>query len=405
MRRRPLAIGLLTATLLAVTTLTAAPASAAPAIVPTRLPYPTGGTNAIGPGIDFDNSNAQLAETIPATIKPGWTASPPLCSQAGGSSVPAISVARSTTVVLEREYGCSFVSAYSTSTGALRWRVKYDVARDLRVTGGIVYVATNNEDSYYLDALDLRTGAKKWSKPFGWQIDSIGSGLISSGLMTLNAKTGTLGRVFEPDASGRSLMNDGRIYLNVDSTVSATSATTGDLIWRYQKPGLNSARGDALPQLHEGRLYIRSDYELSTVKVLDPSTGKVIRQLPESQSPIAFDGDFGFFTKTALNKPSVITAVNLKTGVKIWSHSLPSSDGNWSVWEKSAPVVSNGLVWLLHASSTGSMPHLAAFDEVTGATRSSTVLTCEAGTNGALVLAQHRLFASSDCGVRTYLGK
>ncbi|MFD1079636.1 hypothetical protein, partial [Longispora fulva] len=90
----------------------ALPAGAADRIDPGHLPYPKGGTTAIGPGIDVSNENAQLADTVPATIKRSWRASPPGCPGSSGSGATSMSVTKKITVVHDVQYQCGWVSAY-----------------------------------------------------------------------------------------------------------------------------------------------------------------------------------------------------------------------------------------------------------------------------------------------------
>ena len=408
---RRIAVALFTTAVLLVPAAMPAGASASSSIVPTIRPYPAAGTKSIGPGTASGNTNAQLAEVVPATVVPGWAATPELCPSSGGVSVTSIAVSGSRTVVLERQYQCGSVSAYDTASGALQWRVPYHLATSAWVshTNRLVYV-THDEpatsSSHLVSALDLATGTVRWSSPLlGGDIDSIGNGVLVGDTTMLDLATGSsVPRLKIPagTSGGKSLVADGRVFRNSSTDVTAWSVKTGALLWSYKKVG-TSAGGDALPAFHEGRLYVRSDYDSSTVKVFSAASGKVLRQLPVSTSPIAFDGDYGFLTASKQNATSTVTAVDLRTGHRFWTRGLPD-DPRPSVEIGSGPVVANGLLWLLHAPDTGTHPVLTAFDEVTGATRSTTTLPCAAGVDGALTVAQKRLFASSECGVQTYVG-
>ena len=391
-------------------TLIASPATAAPTLQPTRLPYPTGGTNSIGSGIAEGNARAQLAEKLPAAIKSSWSAAPQLCPSAGGVSPSSVAVAGARTIVLEEQYQCASVSTYDTKTGALTWRKRYHFATAAKVTSGMVYVSHDNpaDGSWSVDALDVATGAVRWTEPLlGNSIDSIGSGVLVADTQMLNLKTGSRTPALQIPAGtfgGQSLVANGRVFRNSSTELSAWSVSTGKRLWSYTKVG-TSAGGDAVPSLHDGRLYVRSDYDGSTVKVFNPATGKVIRQLPVSTAPLAFDGDYGFFTETKQNAQTVVTAVNVKTGVKIWTRALPTKGGSWVPWGGTGAIVADGNVWLVHAPNTGTPAHLTAFDERTGTTASSTTLPCEPGVNAALTIAQQRLFVSTDCGIHTYIAK
>lgn len=410
MRTRPKILGVTGVVALLATALLAGPADAAASVPPTHKAYPAGGTNSLGPGISEGNTNAQLAERLPATIVPSWTVTPPICPSSGGANPSSIAVAGNHTVVLERQYQCSSVSTYDTATGKLIWRKNYHFATSAPVINGLVYVSrdNSNDGSWAVDALELPSGSVRWTKPIiSDRIDSVGSGVLVADTQMLDLRTGSATPRLQIPAGtsgGKSLVAGGRVYRNSSTQVSAWSVATGERLWTYAKVG-SSAGGDALPALHDGRLYVRSDSEHSTVKVLDPTTGKVMRQLPVSTAPLAFDGDFAFFTKARQNAQTFVTAVNVKTGVVAWSRGLPTRGGAWVPWSGTGPIVANGLVWMMHAPDTGTPAHLTAFDERTGATSTSTTLSCEPGTEGALTIAQQRLFASSNCGTVTFVAR
>jgi outer membrane protein assembly factor BamB len=379
-------------------------------IVPGHLPYPSGGTNAIGPGIDSNNQNAQLAESIGSRIKAGWHARPPLCPSAAGSDATSISVAGSRTVVLDRQYQCSWLSAYDTATGKLYWRRQYHFALNAKINGSTVYVLHDTaDDADLVDAIDLATGTLKWTQydggyngPYGM---TIGSGLLMSAFWAADVATGahrfTVAEAPAASTDGIAFIAGGRIFNNSASAVQAYSVTSGALLWSYRKqPYSGPAAGNAAPSLHNGLLYVPTNFGTasSTTLVLNPATGARVRILPRSDLPIAFDGEVGIFTVTDYNKPSVLSAVNLTTGAVYWTHRLPANDTHPTVMA-APPVIENGLVWILDGVDTGTPGHVAALDEITGATRSILVQSCPVAFNSSLIIAQHRIFASSNCGV------
>lgn len=394
-----------------------------PAIVPTHLSYPVGGTSVIGLGIDSANQNAQLAESVGAALQPSWRAEPPVCQQSAGSGPTSISVAGSLTVVVDEQYQCSYLSAYKTATGVLVWRKKFaggDFTRTAAVVGGLVYLEHDGANGTLLNAYDLATGALKWSSydgdEYGQLVNSIGSGLVTNENWADDALTGahkfttTLSNGSSTD--GTSFAAGGRMYYNADGAIQANSVTTGALLWSYVKPGsyLGSGHGNAVPALHDGLLYVRSIYQqtgVSTTAVLNPATGLLVRTLPESDVPIAFDGQVGIFTVTPLNEPSTISAVNLTTGHVYWAHKLPMATAG-GITEPTtvniAPVIENGLAWILASTDSGRPAHVAALDEITGTTRHITVESCAAGISSAMTVAQHRVFVGSNCGLLTYTG-
>ena len=400
-------------------------AATTPPITPGHTSYPAAGTTVQGLGIDAANQNAQLAESVPATIKASWHAQAPLCPQAGESVATSISVSGAYTAVVEQQYQCSFLSVYTTSTGALRWRKQWTSRSALtaNIVGDVVYLEadnpTNGETDLY--AYTLATGALKWQSfdgdYYAQYTTSIGSGIATSQQWADDLTTGKHKFTFNlsPTSStgGVSFVAGGRLFYNASGAVEAHSVTTGALLWAHPKSDDNTGpgAGNALPALHNGLLYIRSIYGNSSnsTLVLDPATGKLVRTLPVADEPIAFDGSVGVFTRTPYGKQSTLTAVNLTTGHVYWTHVLPGASAgnpnNYTVVD-TAPVIENGLVWILDTTGSDIPGHVASLDEVTGATRSITVQPCGAGSEpGMLAVAEHRVFASSGCGVLSYVAK
>lgn len=388
-----------------------APASAATApIVPGHSTAPTGGTNAVGAGIDLANQNAQLAENIPASVSPSWQSQVPLCPQAGGSDATSISVVGTRTLVIERQYQCSFLSAYDTATGKLDWRRNYHFAWSAVVDGSLIFLAHDNAAAgqNYIDAVDIATGTLKWTNSDGNQpnlyASAIGSGIIVNGTEAANELTGAHRFSLPIDSTwGASLISGGQIFYNSDSSVQAFSATTGKLQWTYPKSGA-PGWGNMLPAVHNGLLYITSNLDNSdnTTIVLDPATGKFVRGLPIADQPIAFDGNVGIFSSTVLNQNSIISAVNLSTGAVYWTRQLPTIDTGLGMTLWASPVIENGLVWMMSGVDTGTHGHLLALDEVTGVILSTTLQSC-AESLGNLAIAQHTIITPSDCGPQAFV--
>jgi hypothetical protein len=419
MKMRQWGFGIATALLLG-GALAAGPASmAAEPIIPGRLPYPAGGTSVIGDGVDAGNRNAQLAETVPAQINQSWRAEPPRCPQSGGSGAVSISVSGNRTVVVDTQYQCSWLSAYETATGKLLWRHQYHFARMAKIDGSRVYLAHDNPETSatVLDAFNLNTGALLWTTPFASGYRTVfGSGVVMSGHHAVDAASGVMRFLTGPTAGGDPslLIEGGRIIHNESEWVEAFSATTGKSIWKYMKPEGPSAPGDgtSVASLHNGRLYIPSVYESAQTLVLDAATGKYIRTLPNSTKAIAFDGRTGIFTTHSRSEsapftgrePDLITAVDLETGAVHWRHPLDMADENYGYkMVSSAPIIANGLVWILAGVDTGTPGQLLALDEITGRVRSGTEIVCPPPFGGNLAIAQHRVFVPTGCGVQTYV--
>lgn len=396
--------------------LTAAPANAASTITPTHLAYPTGGTTSVGAGTDSFNDNAQLADDVPATVARSWTNSPATCAQSAGTNAESISVTGSVTVVDEVGYQCSFVSAYATTTGALKWRHSYKWAMTATVTGGVVYVHHNDPTTSVglVDAISVATGAVLWTgdqEVAADRTESVGSGIVINGQEALSASTGkylfTLPLAGSASTNGTDLVADGTIFYNSDTALQAFTPA-GKSVWVLPKPGGNSINGAGAgtqrPAMHGGLLYVRSTYDQPTsgTLVVNPSTGKVVRTIRNSDTDWAFDGNVGFATTTGTyDVPTTISAVNLTTGATYWTHVFPMY-GQYPFSPLSAPIVENGLIWFEQGADTNSSAETLALSETSGAVQSDFSDSCAIG-GGNIVVAQHRLFTSTNCGVRSWV--
>ncbi|MHA7145588.1 outer membrane protein assembly factor BamB family protein [Arthrobacter sp. TmT3-37] len=372
-------------------------------IVPGREPLPVGGTNVAGAGINALNENAQLAETIPATIKPGWAASPPLCPSAAGSNAASISVAGTRTIVVDRQYQCSYVSAYDTATGALLWRRNYHFAQSARIDGSRIFVPHDIDGWVVTDALDLATGKVLWTAPTGNEYTvTVGGGLVMSHAWAADMVTGAKRLEIPLGSNGaRTFIFENKIYSNSGWDLQARTLT-GQLLWTFDKAALLGTQGSNSDlSMHNGLLYVHSLYWNAKTLVINPATGKLVRTLPSSTSPIAFDGNTGIFTKYEHNEPSLLFAVDLTTGETHWTYTLPDMGGRPSNPLSLAPIISNGLVWTLAGNDTATPGQLIALDEITGAQKSSTQQSCPVAI-GNLAIAQKRIFTPSSCGVLTY---
>jgi hypothetical protein len=392
---------------------------AAEPIIPGRLPYPAGGTSVMGDGVDAGNRNAQLAETVPAQIKQSWRAEPPRCPQAAGSPAVSISVSGNRTVVVDTQYQCSWLSAYETATGKLLWRHLFHFASMAKIDGSRVYLAHDNPETngMVLDAFNLNTGALLWTTPFASGYRTVfGSGVVMNGHHAVDAASGVMRFLAGPTAGGDPtlLIEGGRIIHNESAWVEAFSATTGKSIWKYMKPGgtYGPGAGNATASVHNGRVYVPSELHWVQTLVLDAATGKYIRTLPNSTKAIAFDGRTGIFTTSGKSEsapytgrePDLITAVDLETGAVHWRHRLDMADENYGYRVvSSAPIIANGLVWILAGLGNVKPGQLLALDEITGRVRSGTEIVCKVALDGNLAIAQHRVFVPTGCGVQTYV--
>lgn len=414
MTTRP-AIAVFFAAIVLASTAVAGPASAADPAPVGHLPYPASGTQAVGAGTNNANQNAQLAETLPAGIKAGWKAAPPLCPGAAGSEATTVSVAGNVTVVLDRQFQCSFLSAYSTSSGTLLWRNAYHFAYPQRVSGSTVYFQHDDpaNGQTIVEALALSTGTVIWSSRSGSATSTleVGGGIVSVGRVVLDAATGKLKYLLKSEAAtnGSTLISDGRLFVNNDRRVEAYTIATGTRLWAITKPGavFGPGHGAARLALNKGLLYVTAvtGQDSGLTLVLTPATGGVVRTLPRSDTNLAFDGNVGIFTVSDQSGAvaSVISAVNLSTGAVYWKRTLPTDQSGPAVVAAAAPLIANGVVWIYSGFNTGTPGHIFGVNEATGAVLSTTIEPCPVSFEATgIIIAQHRLFAPSNCGIHTY---
>ena len=142
----------------------------------------------------------------------------------------------------------------------------------------------------------------------------------------------------------------------------------------------------------------------------NPATGKVLRLLPTTDTPLAFDGRIGIFGRVTMDKPWRLKAVDLITGKTYWTYTLPKHPDpmqpGHGLSGRTAPVVANGIVWVDISADTSLPTIMVALDERTGKVRSTTPAPCYSGIdNGTIGIAQHRIFIPSGCGLHTYVAK
>ena len=413
--RTRLTIAVILAAIALASTAVAGPARALDPAPVGHLPYPASGTQAVGAGTNDANQNAQLAETLPAEIKASWKAAPPLCPGAAGSEATTVSVAGNITVVLDRQYQCSFLSAYSTSTGALIWRNAYHFAYPQRISGSTVYFQRDNPDTgqTVVEALDLPTGRVIWSSPSGSPTSDlmVGDGIVSVGVAVLDAATGRLKYLLRSElaSNGSTFIAGGRLFANNDQRVEAYKIATGERLWAITKPGgtFGPGYGDARLALNDGLLYVTgiTGQDSGLTLVLNPATGGVARTLPPSSTNLAFDGNVGIFTVSDQSGAlaSVISAVNLTTGAVYWKRALPTDQSGPAIVAAAAPLIANGIVWFYSGYNTGTPGHIFGISEATGTLLSTTIQPCAVSFEATgIIAAQHRLFAPSACGIHTY---
>ena len=208
------------------------------------------------------------------------------------------------------------------------------------VSGGVVYVGSNDSHVY---ALDSSTGDLIWSYETGdWVLSSpaVSGGVVYVGsydshVYALDASTGDLIWSYETGASVLSspAVSGGVVYVGSrGNRVYALDASTGDLIWSYETGDLVFSS----PAVSGGLAYVGS-WD-NRVYALDASTGKLIWSYETggnvTSSP-AVSGDVVYVG----SEDNRVYALDASTGELIWSYET----GDYVF---SSPAVSGGVVYV-----------------------------------------------------------
>ena len=290
-------------------------------------------------------------------------------------------------MVVDTQYQCSWLSAYETGTGNYYGAIEYHFAHMAKIDGSRVYLAHDNPETsqMVLDAFNLNTGALLWTSLYVSEYRTVfGSGVVMGGYYALDATTGVNRFVAGPSATSEpSLIEAGRVIYNGQGLVEAFSATTGKSIWKYVKPGGGFPARTGLAPGPPQRLCITAGstspatFTRRRPWCWTPQQAGTSVRCPTAPKAIAFDGRTGIFTTSGYSEPSVITAVDLDTGAVQWTHRLGMKDQNYGYEVvSSAPIIANGLVWILAGVDTGTPGQLLALDEITGRVRSRTEIGC-----------------------------
>ena len=388
-------------------------------IVPGHLPYPRHGTTTVGPGIDADASHAQLAESLPATVRASWAALVPQCTPGGTQPDELVSTSTTgaLTIAFDRVGICTYVSAYRTSSGKLVWRKLYLFAKSVATGQHTTYVHwLDVNDRAHVDALRTTTGTRRWRATGAYCCSAsnlaVGSGVVVNNGLVLAASDGKRRFQFDsPSDDPQSLVSHGRVYMNSIDYVEAFTPH-GRRLWRYAKTSLRGpGDGDEQPQLHDGILYVHSGGSSDgRTLALRASTGSLVRLLPVSTAPLAFDGHVAILgAVTEMGTRGTVSAVDVRTGAAYWALAYglgPRATGPGVNFSPGA-VIANGLLWYIGGTADPSHPTaLYALRETTGRTVSVLPTPClKTGGGGAIGIARHRIFAPTGCGLVTYVGR
>lgn len=417
-----------------------ASAHASPGVEPTRTitpghaHYPHGGTTSTGQGLSPSNTNAQLAETIPAKVRRSWAASPKgtACPYNGSEDreFATTTTATNGTYTVALQAGpCAVITGYRTKSGKRVWARTFPSALALVSDGTYVYVHTwSVVDSDAVDsivAIKIKSGKVRWAVRTSDEQEEVvvGSGVVVHGNQVLDAKTGKLRftiptgsfNSFEP----RTLVADGTLFHNNEDVVDAWTPK-GQLLWRYIKtddPNQAGAR-ELLPQYDAGRLYVRDgSIDEHDTLVLDAKTGAKLPDLPHTALPLALDGHVGIFTTNPYaTRETRVSAVDLDDGYVYWTKTYtPANPEATGFLLRTPPVIENGLVWFGLAPDGQAPLRLAALDEATGGTKTEIAEQCrlkghrsitgQSIGGGTIGVAQHRLFVPVQCGLQSYVAQ
>jgi hypothetical protein len=422
---------------------TDAVAVSSPVIVPTHAKAPAGGTVDIGAGVEPDNRNAQLAETIPSSIRLKWSNPSENCITGQHDPATSVAITQHRTVFIGQGYWCSTVYSLDNMSGQPEWANRVMTADgNLKAVGNTVYF--EGVSTVHTAAVTPSQPVQAWSvvpsnpgngAPLLWTTtdddkdggpvvngrgfftNSVNDGLVSLGTSVVSATTGKhvvtlpLGPTATPGTpssneaagveGGQAFIAGNRIFYNSDADIEAFSLT-GRHLWTHVKSGGTNGAGfgHTTPALNNGLLYIESTTgSRGQTLVLNASTGAFVRTLQGSTQPWAIDGNWGFFTSPAASTtPGAISAVSLTTGHIAWTHTVAPLAGH-PADIASPPVIENGLIWF----QTGYPGQLVSISEVTGTTKSTTQQQC-APSGAEIAIAQHRIATPTWCGLFTYVG-
>lgn len=403
------------------------PAPPSATIVPTHLPSPHGGTTTVGQGLQQSNDNAQLAESIPAQVRPDWAAAPSAlsCLNEDRELTTRTTATNGKYTAVLSTATCSRISVYRTSSGKKVWRKAFFEVRSIVSDGKFVYAYTediNGRD--HIEAFKISSGKRQWRHRASSSPDNlvVGSGVVVNGYQVLDAKSGKL-KYYLPEPTGETsndpftLVVGGRLYRNTNAEVGAWTVA-GKLLWLYTKTGdyfEGPGEGESLVQFHAGRVYVReATADEKPTLVLDAETGAKLGELPFTAQPLAFDGTVGIFTHRhwSDNDRVSLQAVDLNDSHVYWTKTFVAENAEARMSLLTPPVIENGLVWFNADDPAGGRSNLVALDEVSGQQQSSTSLACrlkghhsDGAAFGTIGVAQHRLFVPSTCGLQTFTAR
>ncbi len=236
------------------------------------------------------------------------------------------------------------IYALNATDGAQLWSYKTgnDVGSSPAVVNGVVYIGSMDDNVYALNAAD---GTQIWNYSTGGEIYSspaVVNGVVYIGseddnVYALNAANGVLiwsyttkGAVFSSPA-----VANGVVYVGSrDNNVYALNAANGAKIWNYTTNGAVFSS----PAIVGNVVYIGSDddnvYALNANngdKLWSYTTGASVWSSPAVANGIVYVG----------SNDDNVYALNATSGAQLWSYATEIGD-----WVDSSPAVVNGVVYV-----------------------------------------------------------
>ncbi|MFL5762071.1 MAG: PQQ-binding-like beta-propeller repeat protein [Thermomicrobiales bacterium] len=229
--------------------------------------------------------------------------------------------------------------AIDQESGREKWRLEIPYASQSSptITGGVVYVSSQEGHVY---AVDANTGKQLWH----FQIDGLifSSPAVSKGTVYIGSDDGNLyaisaesGKMIWKMPTGGEVysspaVSDGKIYVTSKSRVTyALSQQNGSILWQHP------VGGESSPAVSNGIVYVGS--EDGGLYALNADTGEPKWLFPTG-SPIisspAVVGDTVFVASG-----STVYAVDAKTGNRIWNFATSDSI-------ESSPAVVDGMLFI-----------------------------------------------------------
>jgi len=256
------------------------------------------------------------------------------------------------------------VYAVSARTGRTRWSAPVPglAAASPAVAAGAVVIASEHGA---LHALDAKTGATLWSRYFAAALRS--SPTVANGQIYVHAGDGQAVSLDLPTSAQRwsanvgwggtasPAMADGRVYLASVGTLQARSAGNGRLLWSTQ---IGAAGSPSSPAVY-GRTVYGSD-GAGTAWAVRAATGEVVWKQ-------TLDGTGAAASVAVGDRVLYVQSVDGVTALRRWSGEVLWSRTDLLGGLRTAPALANGVLYVATSDS-----RLLALDAQTGSTVWST---------------------------------